>query len=300
MAIGDIQRGAEDASNKVFLALNERRKKQQESVQSNVIINAMEDKITREMTKQGLSEDSIAASIKAFDQLRKGGLAPSETMAIGKMMAPDIFQDDLTRAIKQSNLTNAQNKPQEDALKQFAQIVEKNNPMKASSRSGLGMAANATQRADRALALLDNNILTNQDLQGIVGDYAGILQGGAPTVQGMQESEYKSAQQSLKGLTQYISGNPQDAVPQNFKEHIKNNLIELKQTSDGYIQKNFSSIEKAYSPIISKFPDEWNAFKSEWVPQGKQTTSSKPSIPSKSSAPKGAKGWDTEKGDWVF
>jgi hypothetical protein len=113
MAIEDIQRGAEDASNKIFLALNERRKKQEESVQSNTIINAMEDKINREMTKQGLSEDAIAASIKAFDQLRKGGLAPTETMAIGKMLAPDIFQDDLTRAIKQTTLANKQAEPEE-------------------------------------------------------------------------------------------------------------------------------------------------------------------------------------------
>jgi hypothetical protein len=267
--MGSITEGFKAAGDSIMDAMKEKIKKNDESRKTSLILDTLESRIVQDAKSKGMADEEIAGLSKGLDGLRKvKDLSAAEAITIGKAIAPDIFQDEITRALKQANLTNSQNKPMEEAQKQFASIVEKNNPMKASSRSGLGMAANATQRADRALALLDNDVMTNQDLQGVVGDYAGILQGGAPTVVGMHEGEYKSAQQSLKGLAQYMSGNPQDAVPAKFKEHIRKNLIELKGTSDSYIKKNFDAIEKAYAPIISKFPDEWKNFRGEWDPKG--------------------------------
>lgn len=263
-------------ANAALETMKEKIKKNDEERQSSAIFDLIHSKVVENAVQNGADENALKDIEKKISGLKKAGLAPSEAMSAGKLMAPDAFQDDLSKAIKEQTLVTAQMQPEMQDQKQFQTLLEKNNPLKASSRSGLGMAANATQRADRALVLLDNSLLTNQDLAGIVGDYAGILQGGAPTVEGMSSANYTSAQQSLKGMAQFATGNPQDAVPAKFKEHIRSNLNELKSISDGYITKNFDAVEKGNSRLISKYSDDWKNFRSEWSPKG---VSSKPNTP---------------------
>lgn len=100
MAIEDINDAGGDIA-KMIIKRSEENKKYQAS---NIIIDTMEQRILQNAAKQGMSEDAAKAMTKSFDALRKAKLEPSETMAMGKMLAPDIFQDDLTRAIKQSTL----------------------------------------------------------------------------------------------------------------------------------------------------------------------------------------------------
>lgn len=148
--------------------------------------------------------------------------------------------------------------------KQWSAFVKTNTPTLASSRSTLGMAANGNLRADRALVSIQNNpVMTNQDLGNVVGDLAGIYQGGAPTDMGMKHQQYDSIQNRIASLKQFITGKPQDAVPPAIKQKLVDLINNLKNVNNQAIDQHFAVQEKAQKKLIAKFPDEWQALRDQ-------------------------------------
>lgn len=148
--------------------------------------------------------------------------------------------------------------------RQWSAFVNKNTPTLASSRSTLGMAANGNLRADRALVSIQNNpTMTYQDLGNVVGDLAGIYQGGAPTDMAMKHQQYESIQSQIANLKQYITGKPQNAVPQQVKQKLVDVINNLKTINNDAINRHFEVQEKAQKRLISKFPDEWQSLRQQ-------------------------------------
>ena len=148
--------------------------------------------------------------------------------------------------------------------RQWTMFVNKNNPTIASSRSTLGMAANGNLRADRALATVQNNpTMTYQDLGNVVGDLAGIYQGGAPTDRSMKHQQYESLQMNISKLKQFALGNPTATVPDSIKQKLVDTITKLKSINNEAISQHFSVQEKAQRKLIDKFPQEWADFKQQ-------------------------------------
>lgn len=148
--------------------------------------------------------------------------------------------------------------------RQWTIFINKNTPSLASSRSTLGMAANGNLRADRALSTVQNNsVMTYQDLGNVVGDLAGIYQGGAPTDMGMKHQQYETIQAKIANIKQYMTGKPQDAVPPAIKQKIMEVIQSLKSVNNEAIKNHLNSQEKAQKNLIANFPDQWSEFRQQ-------------------------------------
>lgn len=148
--------------------------------------------------------------------------------------------------------------------RQWTQLINKINPATASSRSTLGMTANGNLRANRALAAIkDNPVVTFQDLGNIVGDLAGIYQGGAPTDMGMKHQQYDSIQTRIANMKQFLTGKPQDAVPPAIKEKIISTIDGLKKVNNDSLRSNLDAMENAQKKLIEKYPEEWSSFRKQ-------------------------------------
>lgn len=155
-------------------------------------------------------------------------------------------------------------KQQQFDQRQWSTFIQKVNPATASSRSTVGMAANGNLRAERAIATIkDNPVMTFQDLGNVIGDLAGIYQGGAPTDMGMKHQQYDSIQTKLANIKQFFSGKPQDAVPPAIKDKILNTLYGLQSVNNSALTNYLDSVESGQKKLISKFSDEWQNFRAD-------------------------------------
>lgn len=158
----------------------------------------------------------------------------------------------------------------QDALRQksWEKIVKNSDPSTASSRSTLGMAANANLRADRAMSSLNNPMLTKQDAQNVIADIAGIYAGGAPTDIGMTHGSYDTATSQLAGLQQYITGNLNDTLSPDIKNHMKQVIADLKKTNNDAIRSHFKYQETANRSIVTdpNYSSDWEDMKRSMLP----------------------------------
>lgn len=164
----------------------------------------------------------------------------------------------------------------------YANIIKGADPATASSRSVLGVAANANRRADTALATLVNpykGIITNQEAGNIMADVASIYQSGTPTEFGMSTQEYQSLIQSFAKTGQYFSAHPQDALPREFKDRLIDVLGRLKKVNSNIIMEHLNRIELGQKKVISKHQDEWNDFKNSML-QSSFVADNQTSLPS--------------------
>ena len=140
-------------------------------------------------------------------------------------------------------------------------FLTKNNPEMASSRSTLGQVSIANLRANRALEIMKNPTLTYQDLQAEVSDFAGIMMQGTPTDRGMKDSEYKTMRSSMANIQQYLTGNPQDAIPAPIKQHITENLQKLRSIDNAYLKNHLEGTRKTHGSYFKKVaPDRWQGY----------------------------------------
>lgn len=218
-------------------------------------------------TKNMLPSGDLASSMFPMT-MGKPGMMPQPTMSPqGEPPVSSAPMGDVGFAMSPAGKVYLKNnmygqKQEQFDQKQWTQFINKNTPTLASSRSTLGMAANGNLRADRALATIQNNpTMTYQDLGNVVGDLAGIYQGGAPTDMGMKHQQYESIQSSLANLKQYVTGNPQDAVPPKIKGKILDVISKLKAVNNTAIKNHFDGQEAGQKKLIDKFPDQWKDFR---------------------------------------
>ena len=186
-------------------------------------------------------------------------------------------KQDFTRGEKESQFNQ----------KEWDKIVEETNPLTASSRSSLGMAAQANLRADRAIVTLQQPTVTNQEAGNIMADIASIYQGGSPTQFGMSEQGYKTLYGSIQGVRQMITGHPQDAVTPEIKSRLNGVLEKLKGVNNGVISSQLDFMEKSKAKIIKAFPDEWQDIRTN-LERGKRVYGDGSQSPSGQALPAGA------------
>lgn len=149
-------------------------------------------------------------------------------------------------------------------FQQADQLDKMVNPTVAPTRSVLGLIGQTTVRAQRAIDQLSNppnGKITPQMLSGIGSDMAGILQGGAPTQIGMSEQQYKTMTSVLAGGVQFLTQNPQNALPPAISKQLLDSFNQLNDTGKKYIQNNIKSAEILHKGWVSRNQDTWNDLK---------------------------------------
>lgn len=137
---------------------------------------------------------------------------------------------------------------------QWQKFAKDADVAQASSRTLIGTAGSINARADRALQSLKSKTLTNEQAAGIAADIAGILKGATPDEQAMKEQGYGTLYGRAAGLVQYVSGNPQDAVPDAIKKKLKDTILELKKVDNRILQDHADSLKSKYAPLFKADP----------------------------------------------
>lgn len=145
--------------------------------------------------------------------------------------------------------------------KEFDKLVEKHDPNVAGSRSVIGMLGRTNLNANRALVTIAKPVVTNQEAGNVMADIAQIYQGGAATNFGMSHQAYSTVYGKLQNAIQSLTGNPQDAVPDPIKKRLIEVLKDMKTTNLGIIKSSFDATEAAQKRTLSRFPNEWKAFR---------------------------------------
>lgn len=145
--------------------------------------------------------------------------------------------------------------------KEWDKIEKESNPLTTSGRSGLGMAAKADYNANRALVTLSKPVVTNQEAANVMADIAQIYQGGSPTEYGMSHQGYNSLYQRITGTMQYLTGQPQDSLPDAVKQRLLGVLKEMKTTNSAVIKQQLDHLERAQPQVINKFKDQWRGIR---------------------------------------
>jgi hypothetical protein len=154
-------------------------------------------------------------------------------------------------------------KGDEKITKDFNDLI-KEDPSKASSRSLLGTVISADNRANRALDILNKPDITKEEMSLVVGDVAGIIQGGAPHESEMKNQGYNNLLGDALHMKQYILGNPQAYTDPAVKQRLINLIGDMKKTNQKVINQHLDSIEKTHPDVIKKHQTEWDAFKEQW------------------------------------
>lgn len=145
--------------------------------------------------------------------------------------------------------------------KEWDKIEKESNPLTTTGRSGLGMAAKADYNANRALVTLSKPVVTNQEAANVMADIAQIYQGGSPTEYGMSHQGYNTLYQKLTGSLQYLTGNPQDSLPDPIKQRLMGVLKEMKSTNKAVIKQQLDHLERAQPRVIGRFKNEWSGIR---------------------------------------
>ena len=160
--------------------------------------------------------------------------------------------------------------------RQWTDLINKNDPSTATSRSTIGTVGRANLQANRALITLSKPIVTKQEAGNVMADIAGIYQGGAPTQFGMSEQGYRTIYGNLQNALQSITGSPTDTLPDDIKNRLLAVLKDMKSVNTGILQNRINLLEKTQKNVISHYPQEWQDFKSGLIggfnPEGNSAT----------------------------
>lgn len=187
-----------------------------------------------------------------------------ENPALGKL--PAFAQNEklyLQRGKDLSDKEKADAKQSEALGKQFNELI-KQTPAQAGARSLLGTVVTSDNRANRALDILNKPIITKSELSMVVGDLAGIVQGGAPHESEMRNQGYDTLMGRLRGMQQFLTGKPTDAVSDDIKQRMVDLIGDMKKTNQAVINQHISSIEKTHPKAIQANQEAWDAFKETW------------------------------------
>lgn len=160
--------------------------------------------------------------------------------------------------IKPEQNTPAGTKQENFMEKQWQEATKRVNSLRQSSRSALGASAVANQRADRALMVLQNPDVTDQDLQNVVTDLAGIFHGGSPHEKELNNQEYRTLQTKLNNLTTLITATPQAAKQPAIQAKLKEVVRSIKEVDNSIVRKNLGVEAVGFKKLIASDPDRWN------------------------------------------
>lgn len=131
------------------------------------------------------------------------------------------------------------------------------NSLRQSSRSALGAAAIANQRADRALAVLNNPQATSQDLTVVLTDLGGIFQGGSPHESSLNAQEYNTLKTKVNTLLTYVTSNPQAANQPEVQAKLKEIVADVKNVDNKIVGDNLGVAAVQFEKLIQSDPGRW-------------------------------------------
>lgn len=94
-----MSNGIDKMGENIASMILERKKQKTQEAQTSLVLNSLEDRISQ----TAKTPEEVEAFHKTVDSLRKAKLSVAELSTVGKAIAPDLFQDDLTRAIKENS-----------------------------------------------------------------------------------------------------------------------------------------------------------------------------------------------------
>ena len=157
-------------------------------------------------------------------------------------------------------------------------------PTNAPRGSLIGQAAYGNARADRALKMLDRSggKITPQDLNKVIVDLAGIMQGGSPHTEAVASQGYNTLSEQWAALKTRISGTPNAANIPDIVNDLRKVVSEIKDVDNLIIQDNLNTFEATNSEQIGRNPGKWNKIRAS-VTRGAMPTTPPPAAPGSSS-----------------
>jgi hypothetical protein len=230
---------------------------------------------TEYFTRPNVDYKSVMGAAKGGDYAPMFNLPPKEQALAMKGYEYDqnredrASRDNQLTAFQQASLDNQKQnrdftmgeKQDQFYQKEWDKIDKEANPLTASGRTGLGMAARADYNANRALVTLSKPMVTNQEAANVMADIAQIYQGGSATQYGMSHQGYDSLYQKIAGTMQYLTGKPQDALPPQIQQRLIGVLNDMKATNKAVVKQQLDHIEATQPKVIGKFQNEWKGLR---------------------------------------
>ena len=140
--------------------------------------------------------------------------------------------------------------------KEWDKIAKDGNAATASGRTPLGVAARSNLYVSQALQTLNNPVVTVADAANAIN-----AMGSAFGEAGRVDPSYNTLFSGVQGILQKISGKPTDALPNDIKAHIVQQLQGIERNNKALISKNLDYLEKSQPKIIGKHQDEWQGIR---------------------------------------
>lgn len=137
------------------------------------------------------------------------------------------------------------------------------NPINAPRGSLLGQAGQGNARADRALTTLSSKTITPQQVQAVVSDFAGIMQGGAPHENALREMGFGNLSTRWTNMMQYITSKPQAINTPEVINQLRTMITEIKDVDNQIINNNLDVVEQTHSGLVTKDPERWQRVRSQ-------------------------------------
>lgn len=138
-------------------------------------------------------------------------------------------------------------------------IVPALDSQRASSRSALGVGSRALALAGRGMALLAQPTVTEQQMNEVTRELDSIVRGAAGTDSGSEQLAYNTIQSRTAKMLQYLTGAPENAVPQALKAFLADSFQRIIANSKDIVQNEFNFYKAAYPEIIEAHQNEFEA-----------------------------------------
>lgn len=139
----------------------------------------------------------------------------------------------------------------------WIKLGDKVNSLRQSSRSAVGAAAIANQRADRALQVLADKGASPQQLDYAMTDLAAIFQNGSPHETALNRQQYNTLKTKFINLKTFLTSNPSAANQPEIQQQLKNTVNEIKRVDNKIISDNLGVEGIAFEGLIRRNPDRW-------------------------------------------
>lgn len=136
--------------------------------------------------------------------------------------------------------------------------VARNEDVLMRGNTYIGQAAQNNANARRALALLRNPNLSDQDVNAINQDVGRILRGGTATEGLSNELNYKTLQGQLNAAATFWSSTPQSARNPAQQQKLMDNLREISMVSNDTLDNHYKSLRASNMALITRDPQSWD------------------------------------------
>ena len=139
----------------------------------------------------------------------------------------------------------------------WVKLADKVNSLRQSSRSAVGAAAIANQRADRALQVLGDKGASPQQLDYAMTDLAAIFQNGSPHETALNRQQYNTLKTKFINLKTFLTANPAAENQPEIQKQLGETVTEIKRVDNKIISDNMGIEGIAFEGLIKRNPDRW-------------------------------------------